>query len=272
MGYSMYVNQIHRVVLSINTVWPQISSHFSSLESSSWASSCAGNTTLKSGLTTTTQPTLFSSLRRWWGPLSGCCNARCIHDLVLLSVMVVLDSVMIYIQCTIGSSLTLGQSLFSQMYYQNYHQYSAVQTAVRLVPMFFSGIVCNVFFALMAARVPLVWLVCPYIDTLSSFQFSPEGQALERCQQARQFFCSTSVNRQYPTGPSNSQLYGSLSWASTWYFQLGHYSLQRLLCPTVIVRSSQWKFLIDSDLENRFGLLHYRQIRHMLLTATSLHW
>jgi MFS family permease len=53
-----------------------------------------------------------------------------------------------------------------QMYYQNYHQYSAVQTAVRLVPMFFSGIACNVFFALTAARVPLVWLVC--VGTLST--------------------------------------------------------------------------------------------------------
>ena len=81
--------------------------------------------------------------------------------------------VMIYIQCTmIGSSLTLGQSLLSQIYYQNYHQFSAVQTAVRLVPMFFSGIVCNVFFAMMAAHVPLVWLVGPYFDTLSTFFFS----------------------------------------------------------------------------------------------------
>ena len=52
------------------------------------------------------------------------------------------------------------------MYYQNYHQFSTVQTAVRLVPMFFSGIVCNIFFAMMAARVSLVWLVGPYIDFL----------------------------------------------------------------------------------------------------------
>ena len=119
------------------------------------------------------------------------------------------------------------------MYYQNYHQFSAVQTALRLVPMFFSGIICNVFFALMAARVPLVWLVGQYIDTLYNIS-NPHMkiQALQRCQQARQFFCSISVNRQCHIGPSNSRLYGSLSWASTWYSQLGHYSLQRLLCPT----------------------------------------
>lgn len=85
---------------------------------------------------------------------------------------------MIYVQCMLGPSLKLGQSLLSQMYYQNYHQYSAVQTAFRLVPMFFSGIVCNVFFALMAARVSLVWLVGPYIDTLSTFQSSPKSSGV----------------------------------------------------------------------------------------------
>ena len=92
--------------------------------------------------------------------------------------MVILDSGMIYIQCTLGSSLKLGQSLLSQIYYQNYHHFSAVQTAVRLVPMFISGIVCNVFFALTAARVPLVWLVGLYFDTLSIFQFSPKSSGV----------------------------------------------------------------------------------------------
>ena len=146
--------------------------------------------------------------------------------------MVILDSGKIYIQFTIESSLTLGQSLLSQMYYQNYHHFSAVQTAFRLVPMFFSGIVCNVFFALTAAHVSLVWLVGQYIGSLQNFNPHLKVQELRRCQQARQFFFSISVNRQCHTGPSNSQLYGSLSWASTWYSQLGRYSLQRLLFPT----------------------------------------
>ena len=94
--------------------------------------------------------------------------------------MVILDSGIIYLQCTLGSLLKLEQSTFhSQMYYQNYHQFSAVQTAIRLVPMFFSGIVCNVFFAMMAARVSLVWLVGPYIfDTFSTFQSSPESSGV----------------------------------------------------------------------------------------------
>ena len=71
------------------------------------------------------------------------------------------------------------------MYYQNYHQFSAVQTAVRLVPMFFSGIVCNIFFAMMAARVSLVWLVGQYIFMLFP-HINPhlKVQALERCRQA----------------------------------------------------------------------------------------
>ncbi|KAF8810246.1 MFS general substrate transporter [Phlegmacium glaucopus] len=46
-----------------------------------------------------------------------------------------------------------------QLYYQDYKQYTAMQTAVRLLPMFFSGILCNVFFGLMAAHIPLVWLI-----------------------------------------------------------------------------------------------------------------
>ena len=72
----------------------------------------------------------------------------------------------IQVYSTVHDRIIIIDLVLSQMYYQNYHQYSAVQTAVRLVPQFFSGIVCNVFFAMMAARVPLVWLVGPYIDTL----------------------------------------------------------------------------------------------------------
>uniref|UniRef100_A0A8H7XJB0 Major facilitator superfamily (MFS) profile domain-containing protein n=1 Tax=Psilocybe cubensis TaxID=181762 RepID=A0A8H7XJB0_PSICU len=42
---------------------------------------------------------------------------------------------------------------------QNYKGYSAMQTVVRLLPMFVSGIACNVFVGLMAAHVTVVWLV-----------------------------------------------------------------------------------------------------------------
>ncbi|PPQ78955.1 hypothetical protein CVT25_002284 [Psilocybe cyanescens] len=46
-----------------------------------------------------------------------------------------------------------------QLYYQNYMGYSAMQTVVRLLPMFISGIACNVFVGLMAAHVTVIWLV-----------------------------------------------------------------------------------------------------------------
>ncbi|KDR72245.1 hypothetical protein GALMADRAFT_74165 [Galerina marginata CBS 339.88] len=46
-----------------------------------------------------------------------------------------------------------------QLYYQNYAGYSVMQTVARLLPMFVSGMLCNVFVGFMSARVPLVWLV-----------------------------------------------------------------------------------------------------------------
>lgn len=45
------------------------------------------------------------------------------------------------------------------LYYQNYKQYSPMQTVVRFVPMFVCGILCNIFVGFVAAIVPLGWLV-----------------------------------------------------------------------------------------------------------------
>ena len=53
----------------------------------------------------------------------------------------------------------LAWAFWVQLYYQNYKHYSPLQTLVRLLPMFVSGILCNVFVGLMAARIPIVWLV-----------------------------------------------------------------------------------------------------------------
>ncbi|KIM37309.1 hypothetical protein M413DRAFT_448602 [Hebeloma cylindrosporum] len=46
-----------------------------------------------------------------------------------------------------------------QLYYQNYVHYTAMQTVIRFLPMFASGITCNIIVGFMAARVPMVWLV-----------------------------------------------------------------------------------------------------------------
>ncbi|CAA7265687.1 unnamed protein product [Cyclocybe aegerita] len=53
----------------------------------------------------------------------------------------------------------LAWTFWVQLYYQNYMGYTAMQSVVRLLPMFVSGILCNAFVGLMAAHVPLVWLV-----------------------------------------------------------------------------------------------------------------
>ncbi|PPQ72095.1 hypothetical protein CVT26_006873 [Gymnopilus dilepis] len=46
-----------------------------------------------------------------------------------------------------------------QLFYQNYLGLSAIHTVVRILPLFVSGVLCNMFVGFMAARVPVVWLV-----------------------------------------------------------------------------------------------------------------
>ncbi|TFK34264.1 major facilitator superfamily domain-containing protein [Crucibulum laeve] len=53
----------------------------------------------------------------------------------------------------------LSWTFWVQLYYQNYMRYTAMQTVIRLLPMFFSGVLCNVFVGVMAARIPVVYLI-----------------------------------------------------------------------------------------------------------------
>ncbi|KAF8956149.1 major facilitator superfamily domain-containing protein [Flammula alnicola] len=53
----------------------------------------------------------------------------------------------------------LAWTFWVQLYYQNYMGYNPMQTVVRLLPMFVSGIGCNLFVGFMAAYIPVVWLV-----------------------------------------------------------------------------------------------------------------
>ncbi|KAK7044394.1 major facilitator superfamily domain-containing protein [Favolaschia claudopus] len=46
-----------------------------------------------------------------------------------------------------------------QLYYQVYIGYSPVRTVIRLVPMFVTGMICNVVVALIVGRVPTLWLI-----------------------------------------------------------------------------------------------------------------
>ena len=42
-----------------------------------------------------------------------------------------------------------------------------MQNVVRTLPLFFSGLVCNLFIGFMAAYIPIVWLLGPYVGSLS---------------------------------------------------------------------------------------------------------
>ncbi len=47
----------------------------------------------------------------------------------------------------------------SQLYYQNYQDYTPVGTMIRLFPMFITGIICNFIIAVIIARVSVVWIL-----------------------------------------------------------------------------------------------------------------
>ena len=46
-----------------------------------------------------------------------------------------------------------------QLYFQNYKHISPLQTAIVLLPMLFSGVVCNILVVFMATRIALVWML-----------------------------------------------------------------------------------------------------------------
>lgn len=53
---------------------------------------------------------------------------------------------------------TLVNTTVVQLYYQSYVGYSSLRTVVRLLPMFISGVLCNVVMAFIVGRVSIVYL------------------------------------------------------------------------------------------------------------------
>ncbi|KAF9478870.1 MFS general substrate transporter [Pholiota conissans] len=53
----------------------------------------------------------------------------------------------------------LAWTFWVQLYYQNYKAYNPMQTVARLLPMFISGLACNVFVGFMASHIPIIYLV-----------------------------------------------------------------------------------------------------------------
>lgn len=52
----------------------------------------------------------------------------------------------------------LGWTFWTQLYYQDYKNLPPILTVVRFLPMFVSGMLCNLFIGVMAARISLVYL------------------------------------------------------------------------------------------------------------------
>ncbi|KXN82110.1 hypothetical protein AN958_03164, partial [Leucoagaricus sp. SymC.cos] len=63
-------------------------------------------------------------------------------------------------------SAFIGWTFWVQLYYQTYTHLSPLEVVVRLLPMFFTGIVANVVVGIMAARIPMVFLTA--MDTLGT--------------------------------------------------------------------------------------------------------
>ncbi|OCH86167.1 efflux transporter [Obba rivulosa] len=53
----------------------------------------------------------------------------------------------------------LSWQFWAQLYYQNYENYTPVLTMVRFIPMFITGVLCNVVVALVVGRIPGVILI-----------------------------------------------------------------------------------------------------------------
>ncbi|KAG6885012.1 hypothetical protein C0993_006537 [Termitomyces sp. T159_Od127] len=60
----------------------------------------------------------------------------------------------------------LSWGFWAQLYYQNYRGYSPLLTVIRVLPMFVSGVLCNIFVAAVVAYVPVVFLLA--IGTLGT--------------------------------------------------------------------------------------------------------
>lgn len=53
----------------------------------------------------------------------------------------------------------LSWAFWVQLYYQDFIGYSPIRTTVRLVPMFISGVICNIVVASIVGRVPMIYLL-----------------------------------------------------------------------------------------------------------------
>ena len=56
-------------------------------------------------------------------------------------------------------SAFLSWAFWAQLYYQDYQGLSPILTIVRLLPMFVTGVICNVVIAVTIGRVSIVWIV-----------------------------------------------------------------------------------------------------------------
>ncbi|KAJ7596104.1 putative efflux transporter [Mycena floridula] len=56
-------------------------------------------------------------------------------------------------------SCFMGWNYWILLYYQNYVGYSPLATVLRMLPMFVTGILCNVLVALLVGRISIIWLL-----------------------------------------------------------------------------------------------------------------
>ncbi|TEB31658.1 MFS general substrate transporter [Coprinellus micaceus] len=68
----------------------------------------------------------------------------------------------------------LTWTFWSQLYYQQYLHLHVIDTVVRFLPMFVSGVLCNVLVGTMAARIPVVYLAATGCASLLFALIEPE--------------------------------------------------------------------------------------------------
>lgn len=73
-------------------------------------------------------------------------------------------AIMLMILLTFASFL--AWNFWSQLFYQDYEDYTPILTMLRFIPMFVTGVILNTIVVLVIARVPIVWLLA--IGTLAT--------------------------------------------------------------------------------------------------------
>ena len=79
--------------------------------------------------------------------------------MVFIRQLAVLVTGRFLVESNLGVTFDIDIFWILQLYYQNYQGYTPILTAVRLIPMSVTGVLCNLVVALVIGRIDVVYLI-----------------------------------------------------------------------------------------------------------------